>query len=56
MVFKRGQVWWMRFTFQGQQIRKSTGAVNRQLALQIESTDGVEVLREIRWREDAEGK
>jgi integrase len=37
MVYKRGQVWWIRFTFQGQQIRKSTGAANRQLALQIEA-------------------
>lgn len=37
MVFKRGQVWWMRFTFHGQQIRKSTGTANRQRALQIEA-------------------
>lgn len=35
VLYKRGQVWWMSFTFQGQQVRKSTEVENRKLAEKI---------------------
>lgn len=31
-LYRRKQVWWMRFTYQGQQIRRSTGTSNKKLA------------------------
>ncbi|MGH9783990.1 MAG: phage integrase [Terriglobia bacterium] len=31
-LFKRNKVWWMSFMYQGQQIRRSTGAADRRLA------------------------
>jgi len=34
-LFKRGQVWWMRFTYQGQQIRQSTETDDKKLAQRI---------------------
>ena len=33
--FKRGKVWWMRFNYEGQQIRKSTQTGDRRLAERI---------------------
>lgn len=34
-LFKRGQTWWMRFTFKGRQIRKSTETEDKKLAERI---------------------
>jgi integrase len=34
-IFKRGPVWWMRFSYQGKQIRESTGTDDRKLAQRI---------------------
>lgn len=31
-LVKRGNVWWMSFTYQGKQVRKSTGTTDRRLA------------------------
>jgi hypothetical protein len=35
-VYKRGQVWWYRFTWNGKPIRESTQQTNRRVAEQIE--------------------
>jgi len=32
---KRGRVWWMNFTFQGKQIRRSTETSDRKIAQRI---------------------
>ncbi len=34
-LFKRGQVWWMRFTFKGKQIRRPTETTDKKLAEKI---------------------
>ena len=34
-LFKRGEVWWMRLTFQGRQIRRSTEVKDKKLAQRI---------------------
>src|SRR6185295_13164517 len=34
-LYKRGAVWWMRFSFEGRQIRRSTDVTDRKLAEQI---------------------
>jgi len=34
-LFKRGQVWWMRFTFNGRQIRRPTETADKKLAERI---------------------
>ena len=34
-LFKRGQTWWMRFTYNGKQIRKSTETDDKKLAVRI---------------------
>ena len=34
-LFKRGSVWWMSFTYQGKQIKKTTGTDDRKLAMRI---------------------
>ena len=34
-LYRRGPVWWMRFNYQGRQIRRSTDATDRKLAEQI---------------------
>ena len=31
-LYKRGALWWMRFSIQGKQIRRSTGTSDRKLA------------------------
>ena len=31
-LVKRGNYWWMRFTYQGRQVRRSTGTTDRRLA------------------------
>lgn len=34
-LFKRGQVWWMRFTYKGKQVRSSTETEDKKVALKI---------------------
>ena len=36
-VYKRGSVWWYRFTWKGQAIRESTKQTNKRIAEQIEA-------------------
>ncbi|MGA2742493.1 MAG: hypothetical protein ABSG65_34275, partial [Bryobacteraceae bacterium] len=36
-VYKRGQVWWYRFTWNGKAIRESTKQTNKRVAEQIEA-------------------
>ena len=36
-VYKRGNVWWFKFTFNGEQIRESTKQTNKRVAEQIEA-------------------
>lgn len=43
-LVKRGDVWWMYFTYQGQQVRKSTGTVDRRLADAILSKVKVQIV------------
>jgi hypothetical protein len=53
-LFKRGKVWWMRFTYEGKQIRRSTETSDKRLAeailgkLQVRIVEGrfFEVLEE----------
>ncbi len=37
MVYRRGKVWWFKFTFDGQQFRESTKHTNKRVAEQIEA-------------------
>ena len=37
MVYRRGKVWWFKFTWNGEQIRESTKQTNKRVAEQIES-------------------
>ena len=34
-LFKRNKVWWMTFTYQGQQVRRSTGSTDKRMAENI---------------------
>lgn len=43
-LVKRGDVWWMYFTYQGQQVRKSTGTADRRLAYAILSKVKVQII------------
>jgi hypothetical protein len=36
-VYKRGRVWWYKFTWRGEPIRESTKQTNKRLAEQIEA-------------------
>ena len=36
-VYKRGRVWWYRFTWKGKPIRESTKQTNKRVAEQIEA-------------------
>ena len=31
-LYRRGHVWWMTFTYQGQQVRASTGQIDKRAA------------------------
>jgi site-specific recombinase XerD len=42
-LYRRGPVWWMRLSFQGRQIRRSTDATDRKLAERIYHKVGVQV-------------
>ena len=37
MVYKRGKVWWFKFTFNGEAFRESTKQTNKRVAEQIEA-------------------
>ena len=39
-VYKRGRVWWYRFTWDGTAIRESTKQTNKRVAEQIEAQNG----------------
>ena len=43
-LVKRGDVWWMYFNYQGQQVRKSSGTQNRRLADAILSKIKVQII------------
>lgn len=43
-LVKRGNVWWMSFTYQGRQVRKSTGTADRRLADAILSKVKVQIV------------
>lgn len=43
-LVKRGDVWWMYFTYQGQQVRKSAGTADRRLADAILSKVKVQII------------
>ena len=43
-LFKRSKVWWMCFTYQGKQVRRSTGTSNKQLAENILSSVKVKIV------------
>ncbi len=43
-LFKRNTVWWMTFVYQGQQVRRSTGATDRRLAENILSKVKVQIV------------
>lgn len=43
-LFKRGKVWWMAFTYQGKQIRRSTETSDRRLAEAIEGKVKVKII------------
>jgi len=34
-IYKRGKVWWMRLTFEGRQLRRSTETTNKRLAQKV---------------------
>ena len=53
-LFKRGSVWWMSFTYQGKQYRKSTETENRKLAQKILDKTKGEIV-EGKWFEKLEG-
>src|SRR4051812_24488267 len=37
-LYKRGRIWWYKFTWNGEQIRESTKQSNKRVAEQIEAT------------------
>ncbi len=54
-LYKRGQVWWMRFSYKGKQMMKSTEVKDRKLAVKIHA----KVLTQIsegKWFERLEGE
>ena len=54
-LFKRGSVWWMRFTYQGKQIKKSAETDDKKLAQRIYDKVKGEVA-ERKWFEKLPGK
>jgi integrase len=54
-LFKRGQVWWMSFTVDGQRFRKSTETIDRKQALKIFDKLKGEIA-EGKWFERLEGE
>lgn len=54
-LYKRGMVWWMSFTYQGQYYRKSTETGNRKLAQRIYDKVKGEVV-ESRWFDRLQGE
>lgn len=54
-LFKRGQVWWIRFTYKGKQVRLSTEATERKLAEKIHAKV-VTQIAEGKWFERPTGE
>lgn len=54
-LFKRGSVWWMRFSHNGQQIRRSTETADKKLAQRIFDKLKGEIAEE-KWFEHLEGE
>lgn len=54
-LFKRGSVWWMRFTYQGKQIKKSAETDDKKLAQRIYDKVKGEVA-ERKWFEKLPGE
>ena len=44
-VYKRGKVWWFKFTFNGEQFRESTKQTNKRVAEQIEAARKTELAK-----------
>jgi len=53
-LFKRGQVWWMRFTHKGKQVRKPTNVTDKKLAEKIHHKVMTQ-LAEGQWLDKLEG-
>ncbi len=53
-LYKRGTVWWMRLTYNGRQIRKSTEVKNKNLAMKIHAKVLTEI-NEGKWFERLPG-
>jgi hypothetical protein len=54
-LFKRGQVWWLSFTYRGKSYRKSTETTERKLAQKILTKVKYEVAQG-KWFETAQGE
>jgi integrase len=54
-LFRREQVWWMSFMYQGQQVRRSTGTTDKRLAEAVLSKVRVQIVEE-RFFETCEEK
>ena len=54
-LFKRGSVWWMRFTYQGKQYRQSTETEDKKLAQRIYDKVSGEIA-EGKWFEKLPGE
>ena len=54
-LFKRGQVWWMRFTYKGRQVRKPTNVTDKKLAEKIHHKVMTQ-LAENQWLDKLEGE
>ena len=48
-VYKRGQVWWYKFTWNGEAIRESTKQSNKRIAEQIQATHRASLAIKARW-------
>ena len=54
-LFKRGQAWWMRFTYKGQQVRRSTETNDKKLATKVYHTVMAQIA-EGKWFERQPGE
>jgi hypothetical protein len=53
-LYKRGQVWWMRFSYKGRQVRKPTNVTDKKLAEKIHHKVMTQ-LAEGQWLDKLEG-
>ena len=49
-VYKRGNVWWYEFTFEGRRIQESAGTGSRETALRRESVHKLRIIRESEYQ------